>query len=80
MLLINRLRLAHRVSTLGLYQCVLTAERDLSALLYLIHDQALLLSFTTHILLFYASTMLVFAKIKTKNLVIKSSWTEISQV
>lgn len=64
MLLINGLRLADRVSTLGLYQCVLTADRDLSALLYLIHDQALLLSFTTHILRFHASTMLIFAKKK----------------
>lgn len=54
------------VSTLGLYQCVLTPDWDLSALLYLIHDQALLLSFTTHILLFHSSTMLIFAKKKKK--------------
>lgn len=64
MLLINGLSLAHRVAALGLYQCALAADRDLSALLYLIHDQASLLSFTTHILLFHASTILNFAKKK----------------
>lgn len=78
MLLINRLHLADRVSTLGLYQCVLTADWDLGALLYLIHDQALLLSFATHVLLFHASTMLIFEK-KNK-MAIKGSRTEISQV
>lgn len=73
MLLINRLHLADRVSTLGLYQCVLTADWDLGALLYLIHDQALLLSFTTHVLLFHASTMLIFGKKKKKKKAIQGS-------
>ena len=50
MLLINSLCLADSLPTLGLYQCVLTADWDLGALLYLIHNRDLSLPFTAHIL------------------------------
>lgn len=77
MLLITSLRLAQRVSTLGLYQCVLTADWDLGALLYLIHDHALLLSLATHILLFGGIPYVDLCKTK-KKLSVKGSWIEIS--
>lgn len=69
-------------SSLGPYQCVPTADWDLGALLYLIHDHALLLSFTTHILLFIGilHVDLCKKKNKKKKLSIKGSWIEISQV
>lgn len=64
MLLINRSRPANRASSLGLYQCVLTADQGLTC--YTVRDPHWLyyctLLCTTQILLSHASTTLIYGE------------------
>lgn len=62
MLLINRSCPANRANTLGLYQCVLTADQGLTCCTVrdLLYYCTLLC--TTQILLFHASTVLIYGK------------------